>query len=285
MTDDVAGAGHAAPRPLPRARGHHHVPGDGLELGAVRRLELCTSRRTRARRPRSWRRRDRYGAHVEGEIEGVKGVEDDVGSDEERRGPVRSRWRSEFIADDRRRRVRAGDRERARACTRSSRKLDAQRVTDIVERRADPDGAARRHRHDRRAVHRPDRPRLRQGEHLDRAEDRVHRLHPRVPARPNPGKYDPALAVQARASARSGRWPSEHIRTFGSAGKARKAVALMPALIFDCDGVLADTERDGHLPAFNQTFAEFGPAGALVRGGVRREAADRRRQGADGAAC
>ncbi|MET7608707.1 HAD-IA family hydrolase [Streptomyces avermitilis] len=32
----------------------------------------------------------------------------------------------------------------------------------------------------------------------------------------------------------------------------------MPALIFDCDGVLADTERDGHLPAFNATFEEFG---------------------------
>ncbi|SDQ37362.1 HAD-IA family hydrolase [Quadrisphaera sp. DSM 44207] len=32
----------------------------------------------------------------------------------------------------------------------------------------------------------------------------------------------------------------------------------MPALVFDCDGVLADTERDGHLPAFNATFAEFG---------------------------
>ncbi|MFI5261407.1 MAG: HAD-IA family hydrolase [Candidatus Limnocylindrales bacterium] len=30
------------------------------------------------------------------------------------------------------------------------------------------------------------------------------------------------------------------------------------ALIFDCDGVLADTERYGHLPAFNQTFREFG---------------------------
>lgn len=29
-------------------------------------------------------------------------------------------------------------------------------------------------------------------------------------------------------------------------------------LIFDCDGVLADTERAGHLPAFNRTFAEFG---------------------------
>jgi dihydroxyacetone kinase phosphoprotein-dependent L subunit len=30
------------------------------------------------------------------------------------------------------------------------------------------------------------------------------------------------------------------------------------ALVLDCDGVLADTERDGHLVAFNQTFAEFG---------------------------
>ena len=32
----------------------------------------------------------------------------------------------------------------------------------------------------------------------------------------------------------------------------------MPALIFDCDGVLADTERDGHRPAFNQMFADVG---------------------------
>jgi HAD superfamily hydrolase (TIGR01509 family) len=32
----------------------------------------------------------------------------------------------------------------------------------------------------------------------------------------------------------------------------------MPALIFDCDGVLADTEQHGHLPAFNRTFADFG---------------------------
>jgi HAD superfamily hydrolase (TIGR01509 family) len=30
------------------------------------------------------------------------------------------------------------------------------------------------------------------------------------------------------------------------------------ALFFDCDGVLADTERFGHLPAFNQTFAAVG---------------------------
>jgi len=34
--------------------------------------------------------------------------------------------------------------------------------------------------------------------------------------------------------------------------------SLLKALIFDCDGVIADTERFGHLPAFNQTFEEFG---------------------------
>jgi HAD superfamily hydrolase (TIGR01509 family) len=33
---------------------------------------------------------------------------------------------------------------------------------------------------------------------------------------------------------------------------------VVSALVFDCDGVLADTERHGHLPAFNQTFREFG---------------------------
>ena len=33
---------------------------------------------------------------------------------------------------------------------------------------------------------------------------------------------------------------------------------MVTALVLDCDGVLADTERDGHLPAFNATFAEYG---------------------------
>jgi HAD superfamily hydrolase (TIGR01509 family) len=32
----------------------------------------------------------------------------------------------------------------------------------------------------------------------------------------------------------------------------------MDALIFDCDGVLADTERDGHRVAFNRAFSEAG---------------------------
>lgn len=33
---------------------------------------------------------------------------------------------------------------------------------------------------------------------------------------------------------------------------------MSPTLVLDCDGVLADTERDGHLPAFNATFEEVG---------------------------
>jgi HAD superfamily hydrolase (TIGR01509 family) len=32
--------------------------------------------------------------------------------------------------------------------------------------------------------------------------------------------------------------------------------AQLEAILFDCDGVLADTERDGHRPAFNQAFQE-----------------------------
>lgn len=35
-------------------------------------------------------------------------------------------------------------------------------------------------------------------------------------------------------------------------------MALLEALIFDVDGTLADTERDGHRLAFNTAFAEFG---------------------------
>ena len=33
---------------------------------------------------------------------------------------------------------------------------------------------------------------------------------------------------------------------------------MSKALIFDCDGVLGDTEQFGHLPAFNQMWKECG---------------------------
>ncbi|KAF3785080.1 Haloacid dehalogenase-like hydrolase domain-containing protein [Nymphaea thermarum] len=41
-----------------------------------------------------------------------------------------------------------------------------------------------------------------------------------------------------------------------SRGMVRAAAALPGALLFDCDGVLVDTEKDGHRISFNDTFAE-----------------------------
>lgn len=64
---------------------------------------------------------------------------------------------------------------------------------------------------------------------------------------------------------------------------------MLGAVIFDVDGTLADTERDGHRPAFNAAFAQHGVPvhwdveqyGALlaVTGGRRRIAADLRARG------
>jgi hypothetical protein len=39
---------------------------------------------------------------------------------------------------------------------------------------------------------------------------------------------------------------------------ALRNVDYPAALLFDCDGVLCDTEKDGHRPAFNAAFAEAG---------------------------
>ena len=64
---------------------------------------------------------------------------------------------------------------------------------------------------------------------------------------------------------------------------------MLEAVIFDVDGTLADTERHGHLPAFNAAFAEHGldiawdadEYGRLlaITGGRRRIAADLRARG------
>ncbi|UNB49889.1 HAD-IA family hydrolase [Mycolicibacterium sp. YH-1] len=63
----------------------------------------------------------------------------------------------------------------------------------------------------------------------------------------------------------------------------------LSAVIFDVDGTLADTERDGHRPAFNDAFAlhgieivwnvaEYGPL-LKITGGRRRIATDLRQRG------
>ncbi len=80
-----------------------------------------------------------------------------------------------------------------------------------------------------------------------------------------------------RRRGRDGRGPHPAVRQRGQ--------SLVTALIFDCDGVLADTERFGHLPAFNQMFSGVRRAGPMVRGGVRREAADRRAARSGWRAC
>lgn len=46
---------------------------------------------------------------------------------------------------------------------------------------------------------------------------------------------------------------------FSSTGRIISSVAALPgALLFDCDGVLVDTERDGHRVSFNEAFSEKG---------------------------
>lgn len=46
---------------------------------------------------------------------------------------------------------------------------------------------------------------------------------------------------------------------------AAQAAKLPDAILFDCDGVLVDTEKDGHRVAFNEAFKRMGeqPACAL----------------------
>ena len=93
----------------------------------------------------------------------------------------------------------------------------------------------------------------------------------------NPGKHDPPSLLRARPRGGEGRWPSATSASSARRGRPRRSTPRpperVPALIFDCDGVLADTERDGHRPAFNQAFAEAGLPVALGRGGVRPPAA------------
>uniref|UniRef100_A0A1D1YL23 Protein CbbY n=1 Tax=Anthurium amnicola TaxID=1678845 RepID=A0A1D1YL23_9ARAE len=68
-------------------------------------------------------------------------------------------------------------------------------------------------------------------------------------------------ASSSALSARGGcRGSPAHQRTgvvcFSAPSSSSSSVTLPAALLFDCDGVLVDTEKDGHRISFNETFAE-----------------------------
>ena len=138
----------------------------------------------------------RYGAHVEGEIEGFKRTEEMTGDEAEH---VQS---LETVVDfvhatgvD----VFAPAIGNAHGVYATTPHLDSQRVTDIVAATGIPVALHGGTGHDPGAVQRPDRPGLRQGEHLDRPEDRLHEVGLRVHERASR-----ASTTRPRSSRRSG---------------------------------------------------------------------------------
>ncbi|XAR50280.1 Sugar-terminal-phosphatase [Bertholletia excelsa] len=60
--------------------------------------------------------------------------------------------------------------------------------------------------------------------------------------------------IRARTASRAG--PVNRSLSMGFKCLASSSSVLPSALLFDCDGVLVDTEKDGHRISFNDTFAE-----------------------------
>jgi HAD superfamily hydrolase (TIGR01509 family) len=61
-----------------------------------------------------------------------------------------------------------------------------------------------------------------------------------------------AFAPNARPSITS--TPTTSSSSSHTSSSLHESAASLEAILFDCDGVLADTERDGHRPAFNRAF-------------------------------
>ena len=235
----------------------------GLELGALRRLASCRSRRTcaqtvevvaeaaRVRRPRRGRDRGHHRASrtasaptTEAERQSLDVVVD-------------------FIEHDRGRLLRAGHRQRARRLQAGAR-ARRQRVTDIVDGAGIPmalhGGTGLTDEQFRDLIARG----CAKVNISTALKDRYMKSNLELPRGGRAqGQVGPAVAVQRSARARSTDMAARpHARS--SAARARRRDRA-DTLIFDCDGVLADTERYGHLPAFNQTFARVRPAGAAGR--------------------
>ena len=149
------GAGHPAPRPLPRARGHHDLPRGRLELGAVRRLVAVARGEHRARRSRSWPRRAATARTSRARSRASAASRTASARTRRARSTPSTRpWRSSSATGVDCFAPAIGT---AHGVYTAEPVLDPQRVTDLVARRPGPDGAARRHRPDRGRLRRPDR--------------------------------------------------------------------------------------------------------------------------------
>ena len=173
---------------------------------------------------------DAHGAQVEGEIESVLGVEDGIGSDEA--GDIHPVEVSNEFIDATGIYSFAPAIGTAHGLYKGEPKLTPERVTEIVEQHPIPQVLHGGTGLTRGAVHRPHRARLREGQHLDRAEDRVRRRPPRVP-RGQPRQARPAEAARARARGgeADGRGPHPDLRV------------RRPRLHHDVDGRLTACRR------------------------------------------
>ena len=215
----------------------------------------------------------RHGAHVEGEIEGVRGVEDGVGSDEE--GEVVPIEEAVAFLEATGVDCFAPAIGTAHGVYTAEPILDPQRVTDLVERNPVPmvlhGGTGLGEDAFRDLIARGC-----AKVNISTALKVTYLDSTRAFLQANPRQAGPAEPLPRAARRREGDGRA------APAALRQRGQGLVRALIFDCDGVLADTERDGHLPAFNRTFAE---AGLPVRWSEEEYAdklAHRRRQGADG---
>ena len=186
---------------------HQRLPAQGLELGAVRRLPAAGGGEPAADRRRRGRGARRYGAHVEGEIEAITGVEDGIGSDEEASRqslPVALDFIRKTGID-----VFAPAIGNAHGVYRAEPHLDAQRVSDIVAAEPIPialhGGTGMTDAQFTDLISRG----LRQGEHLHRAEDHLHEVEPGVPARRAEQRdtWDPPSLFTLGPRRGAWRWP------------------------------------------------------------------------------
>ena len=202
MTAGIEVPGVAAPRPLPGPRGDHRMPRAWAGTRCCSTPRSCRSRRTSGR-PSRWSPRPAGTARTS-RARSSRSPASRTASAPTPNPPGRP-WRSslDFIEA-------TGVDVFAPAIGNAHGvyKHDADAGRPAGHRRASrrtgiPMRAARRQRADRRAVHRPDRPRLRQGQHLHRAQGAVHEVEPGRSCKDAEaaGQVGSAVAVQRASQA------------------------------------------------------------------------------------